>query len=334
MTTGRGTIRRRAAGLAGLALLLAAAPSSAQAQDAPSTQQDAASPGDAIVVEGRALPEEAKIRALARAISPRLGYDQPLSRFTDPVCFATGGLPRGVLETIGLRLADDAHEAGVRLAGDGCQPNILVLFVDDGHADLKTLVKRRPGLFGDRSPSEIRAIMDEPGPVHVWSASEIRSRDGDRLSPNGNGPPTLKVPTATRIGLPVRSDLLSTVVLIDRKALMGLSLQQIADYTAMRSLASIRPKGATGGDTILALFDPGTATKPDAMTAFDRGYLKGLYQGSGTERGPTKVAMIAGSIVKSGKTADGKDRGKDKGRDGDRAPPDDAQGTGTRSGQK
>ena len=286
------------------------------AQTVPPADPGAAA--DPIVVEGRALADEVKIRALARAISPRVGFDQPLARFTDPVCFATAGLPLPMLRTIGARLAENADAAGIALAGDGCTPNILVMFVDDSRAEAERLMKRRPWMFRDYQPSEMREILKEPGPVHVWSVSEVRSRDGDRLSQRTDGPPTLQVPIATRIGLAIRRDMLSTVMLVDRKAVLGHSLQQIADYAAMRTLAMIRPKGATGGDTILTLFDP-AAAPPTEMTAFDRGYLKALYDGSGTQRGATKVAMIARSIVKAadkdrtdapaGKPADGKGAG-------------------------
>ena len=292
---GRTTGRMAALMGAGLIALAGTIVPAASAQVAPPATAEA--DANPIVVEGRALPEEAKIRALARAISPRTGFDQPLARFTDPICFATVGLPTAVLRSIGDRLAEDADLAGIDLAGDGCSPNILVMFVEDSHAETKALLKRRPGLFGDLQPSEIRAILNEPGPVHVWSASEIRSRDGDRQFRNLDGPPTLKVPVATRIGLAIRRDMLSTVMLIDRQAVTGRSPRQVADYAAMRTLAMIRPKGATGGDTILTLFDP-DATPPAEMTAFDRGYLKALYGGSGTQRGATKVAMIARSIAK------------------------------------
>lgn len=274
-------------------------PWTALAQDAPpASTPAAATQSDTIIVEGKPLADEARVRALARAITPRVGFDQPLARFTDPVCFATAGLPRSMLQTIGARLAEDAAEAGIRLAGDGCDPNIVVIFVDDGRAELKTLVKRRPWLFRDKQPSEIRAILDEPGPAHVWSVSETRSRDGDRLNYGDGGAPSLKVWIASRIGLPVRRDMLSTVMLIDRKAVLGRSLHQIADYAAMRTLAMVRPKGATGGDTILALFDPDVPASPAGMTGFDRGYLKALYEGSGSQRAFTKVAMIARSINK------------------------------------
>ncbi len=298
---------RRAALALGMAMLAAMPPVAAAQETPPSAAAaDAAArrAGEEVVVTGRTPPEEAQVRALARAISPRTGWDEPLARFSDPICFGTGGLGRPVLEAIGARLADDAAQANVPLAGDRCDVNVLVLFVDDGEAELRQLLKRRPGMFGDLQPSEVRAIINEPGPVHVLTASEIRSRDGDRQFTGSDGIRTLKVPIASRIVLPTRRDILSSIVLVDRKAAAGRSVQQIADYVAMRALAMVRPKGATGGDTILTLFDPGVATAPVGMTAFDRGYLKALYEGSANQRGATKVGMIARSIIKQGE--DGK----------------------------
>lgn len=279
-----------------VAMVVAIIPSPASAQNAaPSRSREE------VVVNGRTLPEEAQVRALARAISPRTGWDEPLARFDDPVCFGTGGLARPLLEAIGARLAEDAAEARVPLAGNGCEVNVLLLFVEDGPAELRRLLKRRPGLFGALRPGDVRAIIDEPGPVHVVTTSEIRSSDGDRLVSSPGDVPTLKVSIASRIVLPIRRDLMSSLVLIDRRAAEGLSVQQIADYVAMRALAMIRPRGASGGSTILTLFDSSGAVAPLGLTPFDRGYLKALYQGSGNQRGATKVGMIARSIIKDGR---------------------------------
>jgi len=296
---GRMTGRLIAAALAGCAT-----PSIAQ-QAAPAAAPAPASPpaGDTVVVTGRTVPNAAKVRALARAITPAVGWDEPLARFTDPVCFGTTGLPRPMLEALGARLADNAVAAGVPLAGDGCRANILLMVVDDGHATLKELLRKKPWLFAGLELSEIRAIIDEPGPAHVWTSSEIRSRDGDRAFVDTNGVSHLSVPIASRVVLPTRRDILASIILIDRKAVIGRSLNQLADYAAMRTLATVRPKGATGGDTILTLFDPGTAAPPAAMTGFDRGYLKALYEGAGNLRINTKIGQITREVVRNGPAA-------------------------------
>jgi hypothetical protein len=270
-----------------------------RAQSTPvEAQAQAPSSNDDIVVTAREAANEAQVRALARAITPRLPFDEPLARFTYPLCFATGGLPRSMLIDVANRLVSNAQQAKLRLAGERCKANVVVMFVDDGKAEAASIAKRHSGIFGDAQPSEIRRILDEPGPVHVWTAAEIRSRDGDRLMPNLNGPPTLKVPIASHIVLPVRRDMLYSVILIDRKAVIGRSLDQVADYATMRTLAAVRPKGATGGDTILTLFDPEPARPPAGMTDFDRSYLSALYAGAGNQRAGTKIGQIARSIIK------------------------------------
>lgn len=289
----------RACRTACVAAMLFGLPAQAQRVAPPSR-----STGETIVVTGvapdKASPREDQVRALTRAISPRVGPDQPLARFSDPICIATAGLQRNVLQAIGNRMAFDAVQAGISLAGDGCDPNVLVLFADDGRAELTALVKRRPVLFDGLTPAQIQALLDAPGPVHAWARSEIRNRDGGRLDYSANGPANLRVPIASMIVLPTRRDLISTVVVIDRKAVAGRSPDQVADYAAMRTLATVRPQGAAGSDTILTLFDPGTATPPGTMTLFDRGYLKGLYAGAANLRAPDKLAMIARHIVDAG----------------------------------
>jgi hypothetical protein len=251
-------------------------------------------PAQDIVVTARDLPDAAMVRQLARAISPHPSGDEPMARFEDPVCLATEGLPRPVLIALANRFIDDAYRAGVRVGGTKCAPNVLVLFVDDGRTDMARIGKRLPHLFDDMSLHEMRHIIDEPGPVHAAISSEIRSRDGDR-----GGVGMLKVPIATRLVPPVRRDMLTSVVLIDRSAAVGRTPEQLADYAAMRSLAQVRPVGAKGGDTILTLFDNGASSSPSEMTMFDRGYLKALYAGQGNTPGARKVDQISRSIVKT-----------------------------------
>ncbi|MGC6547627.1 hypothetical protein ACP0HG_26785, partial [Escherichia coli] len=78
-----------------------------------------------------------------------------------------------------------AELAGLKLAGEGCKPNVVILFVDGVAAEVDKLVRRKWWVFGDRLPSEIRTIVEERGPVRAWSNSEVRSSDGDRVDAQG-----------------------------------------------------------------------------------------------------------------------------------------------------
>lgn len=247
-----------------------------------------------IIVTGRPLPPKDEIKALSRAITPYVSVG-PLPRFSASVCFGTAGLPRRTLQDIGYRLALDAELAGLKLAGDRCKPNVYVLFIDGIGDQLATLVRRKWWVFGDRSPSEIREITREQGPVRAWSNNETLGADGQPIGGDG----ILKVPIATRIAPSIRRDTLAAIVLIERNAVVGKSPNQIADYVAMRSLGGVRPPRAGSKETILSLFDGRTREAPVELTAFDRGYLRGLYYQRDTEFAGVTQGRIARSILKA-----------------------------------
>ncbi len=88
-------------------------------------------------------------------------------------------------------------------------------------------------------------------------------------------------------------------MVIDADAIDGLTLIQIADYAAMRTLAITRdPKGAAmAQDSILALFDPTqTSAKPASLSKSDAAYLHALYATSSVVSGATQRSNMAQSI--------------------------------------
>ena len=189
------------------------------------------------------------------------------------------------------RIEADARAAHIAVGGRGCRANVTAIFVRDGKAVLAALNRTDPGLFRDVGAGERRRLLAEDGPVHVLHATEIRSRDGDRLKAGTSATsagkpdvPYLEVRSASILGLPTRQDINGAVILIDTPATVGKTLQQLADYIAMRVLARTREVGSgRGGDTILTLFDD--AAPPPGMTSFDTGYLAALYKGDGTRTG-------------------------------------------------
>lgn len=261
---------------------------SAQIADQASAQQSPSEPD--IVVTAR----ERSIGELAAAITLDLSNDSPMARFFDDICFEVLGLPAGYAAPIRSRLIENARSAGAPVASEHCSPNALVIFVKDGQSELADIAARRPYLLESLSDVERSRLLVEPGPARAWVNSEIRGSDGQQIGLD------LRLPGAvmSRIVLPIRRDLLSSVVLIDIRAIAGLSLQQLADFATMRLLAQTRSKGIKSPDTILSLFSMDRSAAPTSLTPFDRAYLKACYAGIGNERVRTKLGRIASMLRK------------------------------------
>lgn len=265
-----------------------------------------AAKSETVVVTGRPTLSFAQVRALARSITPDAVFAKPLPRFSDPVCFAVVGLPAPFLTTITDRMVDDAQRAGVRLAGERCGANVVVMFVDDGRAELERLRRRQPAFFGELSPSEVGRLVRAPGPVHVLHTCATAARDGDPLHTNGGvGPPILNVATSSHVDLPIRRDIQRAVLLIDRAAVVGMDPMQLADYAAVRALTTARPARSMGHDTILDLFASNDERVPAEATTFDREYIKALYSGAPNHRGSVKVGEMVRDIARGSRRHDG-----------------------------
>jgi hypothetical protein len=82
------------------------------------------------------------------------------------------------------------------------------------------------------------------------------------------------------------------VVLVERKALVGLTTTQLADYAALRALTAADPArlANSGAPTILHVLDvPIGGAAPITMTSWDFGFLQNYYDaqrnlGTGAQR--------------------------------------------------
>jgi hypothetical protein len=226
--------------------------------------------------------------------------DEPLARYTDPVCVDSAGLPAEAAQVIVDRVSEVAASVGLRTGAPGCAPNLMVVFDRDTTAAVQRLSQGRSRAVASQSRDDIRRIADEAGQARAWTEVVVKSRDGDLQSQDTpNNPPSLRVSTSTRLSMPIRRDILSATVLIERDAVAGRNLTQIADYAAMRALTGARSRGELGASSILSLFTPqGDSRAPEGLTALDRGYLKGLYSGRGDLWPMVKRDYIARSILR------------------------------------
>ena len=254
----------------GLALLT---PATVAAQDQAADNE--------IVVEGERQAQEAAVRALAKEVTGHLKVGRPLPRFFEPMCLAVGGINPEFAGAFAQRITDNARRADVPIAEGKCQPNALVVFAQDGRAQLQKVRKQHKWIFTGLGESRIKDILASRDPAFAWQLTEIRGVDGRRFDTEGGGGLPLNRQYQTgRLNQPIRSDVVGAVVVFDSSAIAGISAVQLADYASIRLLAptqEIDSVNEEGMSTIMSLFlTPDTA--PDEMTEFDLAYLRGVYQ--------------------------------------------------------
>lgn len=286
-----------------LALLLPALAAPLHAQQAPAPTP----PADKdIVVTGAQQASEvdrAEVTRQAREISrdgdPR---HTALARFEDYACPGVIGLMQEFAEVIVARLRFIAEDLGIPLADmDRCRPNIIVAFTEDGREDLAAIEKRTHSVSEVLSAGERRELLDEPGPVRVWSIVETRLRNGMRVPRSRSlDPPTAQMEGGqSLISNATREDIVGVMVLFDRDDVRGKTLRQLADYAAMRAFARTRNAEGDGApDTILGLFDPANPSPPLALTEFDRAFLAALYEGVPHVDGIHKLQRVGRHLEK------------------------------------
>ena len=233
------------------ALVLLATPVPAQEAE-PAPEADAASDDSRIVVTGdRQRPTSREVNRQARDISDITSdiYDKPLARIEDRLCPGVIGLRQEAAELMIDRIRWNAERLDMRLADDtACSPNLIVAFVEDGKAQIAELHDRQPWLFQTLTIPERTALLEEDGPVRVWTTAQMRTRDGMPIARRENltDPPVVSMWMAhSKIYLTIREDITQIVVLFDRAAVRGKTVIQLADYATMRSFARTRP---TDGD--------------------------------------------------------------------------------------
>lgn len=276
------------------ALMMAALPAMAVpalAQDGTAPVAPAADPAadlavapadaDRIVVR-RGRPEDvtrAEVHRQARAITDADDQQEvPLARFEDVLCPGVMGLRTDAAMLMIDRIRDNAHQLGIRLADDGCHPNMLVVFSPDSQATMRAMADQNAYVFQFLEPEDRREIL-APAPVHVFRHVVPRTRDGMGMGQvrNLTAPPWSQQQMAhSLIYTTTRRDIASVTVVFDRDEVRGMSVVQLADYATMRGLAPTRPAAGLAMDTILGLFDS-AGPWPETLTDFDRAYLRALY---------------------------------------------------------
>ena len=260
--------------------------------------------GTEIIVTGRELDmSERTVTRQARTISRESDLRHtPLARFGEYACPGVGGLKLESAEIVVARIRFIAEDLGIPLRAAGkCEPNIIIVFTEDGRADLAEMERKTRAISLNVSQKEKRELLETAGPVRVFNVVQDRMRNGITMPKRRD---LVNIPTGSQeggqslISRGIRRDITTSFVLFDREAVKGKTLHQLADYAAMRVFAQTRDaSGAQAPDSILSLFDE-EAVPPDGLTAFDRAFLTTLYESQPYISGQGNLQRVAHVLKK------------------------------------
>lgn len=261
------------------AAVLAAGTATAQTPSRPGTS----GPPESDVVVTGTLDREQEIDAFVRALTPGPMTGQ-IGRFEDEICPAAFGLSPQARAAVEARMRRIAVAVGLRAArtdaGRPCTPNVLLMITRDKRQLIETLAARHPSFFGDERATQARTIARQPGPASAWHATSLVNADGRPLLMQGGFYVNQSTRGGSRILEATRPAFFAAAVVIEREALPGLTINQLADYAMMRALARTDPNQLPAGSqrSILSVLEAAPdAEVPASITRWDLGFLRGLY---------------------------------------------------------
>lgn len=247
----------------------------------PAAAPGAASPPDeAIVVTGQKDTHKA-VEDFVRSLTTTTSGGQ-LSRFEHAVCPAVFGLAQPQAEAVANRIRLVAKSVGIVVGQEHCTPNVLLLVTSDKKAFLEELRRHRGDDFG-LTGRQFRTLEEAPGPAAAWQVQgPAMTADGVDLTEDTTQGVVVNrtVAPSSRITVPVHPQFDASIVVVERKALVGVTTTQLADYTAIRALTGADPArlGNSGAPTILHVLEvPIGGEAPITMTKWDYGFLASYY---------------------------------------------------------
>jgi hypothetical protein len=234
---------------------------------------------------------EAQQEALKSRVSAFVGdvmsqdagwFGQPLAVWNSPLCFSVSGLPREQAVFVLNRISTDAEMVGAPLAKDeqGCHPNFVVIATTEPEKLLRAWYHHDQLIYNCAFPMPVNEFVNTPQPVRVWynlDLSFLRAWVPGYVDPaHAAHSPYRRCGRTPITGR--RPDFLSVLMVVDLERVQGYQWAQVADYMALAGLAKInRDKRNDDAPTILNLFSFSGPAAPQRLSAWDRAFLKALY---------------------------------------------------------
>jgi hypothetical protein len=234
-----------------------------------------------IVIEGVRERKQA-IRDFVSALTPSHIGGQ-LSRFQTAVCPAAIGLSPEQNRAVVERLRVVASAIGIKVGRVDCAPNLLVAAAFDKEEFVAELKKFAPGFFADPIDAGVRIRRDDES--IAWHLTGLMNEDRVvapiLLDEKHGGRKYLVSSTeSSRLRPAAIPWFAAGVLVVDARALAGLTTMQFADYAALRLYVDTDPRRLkpTAPSILGVLAAPMGASTPPSLTEWDLAFLKGLYR--------------------------------------------------------
>jgi hypothetical protein len=262
-----------------------------------------------VIIEAPRQALENRVRTFVGELTrSRRFFPESVPRWVQPLCFLVAGMPRNYAQFVAARLSQVAASVGAPLRKGGCSrntANFYVVFTPNPAATLKYLNWHPRLLFKDDATApQIDRFLNSPKSqvARVWHNAEFLGRDGTPLTGMGTCGSPVDAPTncdnmgGSRITLEAVQAFTQTLVVVNSTRLQGIQLGQISDYVAMAGLVEVDDDVNLGdAPSILRLFSASPDKRPEALTEWDRAFLKALYgtdQRNTQQRGQIVTMMV------------------------------------------
>ena len=246
-----------------------------------------------IVVEGR--DRDQQIDELVDSLPPAPANGH-IARFEHNACPAILGVPPAQRALVAARMRAVGAAAGVPMGSATCRPNIVVLVTSDKRQLIAQLARRYPYYLGELSGREVRRLAESPSLSALWHMRGLVDADGREIAPNAGDVAMVQTTRAgSRIVDQAHPEYVGSVLVVEARALDGLTTTQLADYAAVRTFTGADPARLPdrSASTILTLLDaPMGSEVPITLTSWDLALLQSLYASEVNIRAPSQRGEI------------------------------------------
>lgn len=205
------------------------------------------------------------------------------ARWKTPICPHVYGLKPVAAWLVEHRIREVATMVGAPVDhADPCRPNIGIVFTEQPQVTLDSIADKSPLLV--EGGNQKLAVHY---PVQAWYATLVVDYAGQKtndipwemVTPPLDGPPRIRA-NLSQLNTGVTSEMGAATVLVDSKAVTGMTVGELGDYLALMTLAQSGQHGGceeTPSIANLMLSDCPAEDRPRSLSNIDIILLKALY---------------------------------------------------------